>query len=789
MLDVRRCMLLSSPFWLAAAAQGLAAQTTVSVSNVSQLRTAITTANGDANSYIIELASGTYLLTGAALDNANASGDLDIVKAAGTLEFRPAGASVIIDGSSLDRVFHVNNGANAPVTIEDITIRNGLATDNATVAGEGRGGGILKQGAGALTLQGVTLTANEARGAAGANGVAGGPTSNGGPGWSGDMARGGGLYCETGTIQLNACTISGNSATGGLGGMGGAGGIATVSNFGGDGGSGAPGGDAYGAGVFISSGTVTISLCTISQNTVAGGHGGDGGVGGAGGAGGQGGTAAYGGSARGGAIYVVGADVTIQSSTLDANAAIGGNAGDAGNGADGAVSGGAGGGNAFGGSAQGGAIFADFGLSTVAITASTISGNSASGGDGGLGGNGGDGLYGGNGTVAGIGGFGHGGGIYVSNADVTVTNSTLSANTANGGDGGAGGAGGDASFTAGIGGDGGPAGQTRGGGFFVRGGSIDIRNSTVADDAAISGTPGAGGAAGVGSGTQPAGNAGAADPGQGGGGYEDGIGGIVTATSTIFADNTGAIGPDVQGNITANNCLIENASGATIAGSGNVTGTDPALGALANNGGPTQTHAIGAGSAALNVGSNPASLTTDQRGAGFPRDDGSGVDIGAFEFDPTAPTLPPTVTNPAAPMSLDSPSFNIQGTAPANALVRIYSDFDNNGAVNGPDAMVAQQQLTGGSFNFSIATPLAQGVANNFTATAELSGIAESASVNVPTITDTGGGGTGGGNGGGGGGGCSTGEHRSWWGLVALLGPLFGAFRPKAKRINHGLRG
>jgi hypothetical protein len=60
-----------------------------------------------------------------------------------------------------------------------------------------------------------------------------------------------------------------------------------------------------------------------------------------------------------------------------------------------------------------------------------------------------------------------------------------------------------------------------------------------------------------------------------------------------------------------------------------------ALGLLANNGGSTQTMALGAGSVAIDAGNNTAAtnagLTTDQRGTGFPRIRGATVDIGAFE--------------------------------------------------------------------------------------------------------------------------------------------------------------
>jgi hypothetical protein len=53
--------------------------------------------------------------------------------------------------------------------------------------------------------------------------------------------------------------------------------------------------------------------------------------------------------------------------------------------------------------------------------------------------------------------------------------------------------------------------------------------------------------------------------------------------------------------------------------------------ALADNGGPTKTHALGPGSPAVDAGNNNASLTSDQRGTGFPRVIGVAPDIGASE--------------------------------------------------------------------------------------------------------------------------------------------------------------
>ena len=57
----------------------------------------------------------------------------------------------------------------------------------------------------------------------------------------------------------------------------------------------------------------------------------------------------------------------------------------------------------------------------------------------------------------------------------------------------------------------------------------------------------------------------------------------------------------------------------------------PGLGPLNANGGPTRTHALLGGSPAINTGSNPLGLATDQRGAGFPRVNGGQADIGAYE--------------------------------------------------------------------------------------------------------------------------------------------------------------
>jgi hypothetical protein len=58
---------------------------------------------------------------------------------------------------------------------------------------------------------------------------------------------------------------------------------------------------------------------------------------------------------------------------------------------------------------------------------------------------------------------------------------------------------------------------------------------------------------------------------------------------------------------------------------------DPLLLPLADNGGPTMTHAFDMTSVALDAGSNPDNLDFDQRGDGYARVAGAAPDIGAFE--------------------------------------------------------------------------------------------------------------------------------------------------------------
>lgn len=105
-------------------------------------------------------------------------------------------------------------------------------------------------------------------------------------------------------------------------------------------------------------------------------------------------------------------------------------------------------------------------------------------------------------------------------------------------------------------------------------------------------------------------------------------GGAVNLKNTIVGDNsvgTGGTAPDIAGSVVSQDYNhIEDLTGATITGTttNNTTG-DAQLGALANNGGPTQTHLPGAASPVVNAipsGTNDCgtAITTDQRGSTRP---------------------------------------------------------------------------------------------------------------------------------------------------------------------------
>ena len=121
--------------------------------------------------------------------------------------------------------------------------------------------------------------------------------------------------------------------------------------------------------------------------------------------------------------------------------------------------------------------------------------------------------------------------------------------------------------------------------------------------------------------------------GDGGGVMLSGV--VPTATNSIIGLNTATgTGNDANGTLNIDYSLVQDATGATLNGANNLTGTDPMLDPLADNGGPTLTRLPQFGSPVVDAGDPAfvtASLPNDQRGAGFPRDAGGRTDMGAVE--------------------------------------------------------------------------------------------------------------------------------------------------------------
>ena len=128
--------------------------------------------------------------------------------------------------------------------------------------------------------------------------------------------------------------------------------------------------------------------------------------------------------------------------------------------------------------------------------------------------------------------------------------------------------------------------------------------------------------------------------------------------------------------------MIENLTGATINGTttGNITGVDPQLAALAANGGTTPTQALTATSPAIDVGNNTGAPATDQRGAARPV--GASVDIGAFEAGVPV-TSGTTSAGANVNTSLGAISITFSGVSTAGTTTQIPIDPTSAGTLPG----------------------------------------------------------------------------------------------------------
>ena len=148
-----------------------------------------------------------------------------------------------------------------------------------------------------------------------------------------------------------------------------------------------------------------------------------------------------------------------------------------------------------------------------------------------------------------------------------------------------------------------------------------------------------------------------------GSGFYNNNGGV-SFRNTIVALNTGD-GCAGGGYISQGHNLATTSDCLFLAG-GDVEVTDPQLGPLADNGGPTSTHALMPGSPAIDHGDNVGCPPTDQRGVARPQN--GHCDIGAFEAGtPPTETPTPTTTPTATPTPLPSDTPTPTDTPPPGA--------------------------------------------------------------------------------------------------------------------------
>lgn len=646
--------------------------TTTAPSGPGSLASAINQADIFATPHLVTLASNAIYSVSNADNYWYGPNALPPVAADITIEGN--GATLQVSNTNRLRFFYVGADPNNPATTNyntpgpgKLTLRHLTLTGGKAVGGIGGGGGAGMGGAifnqGILVLDSVTLCNNTAQGGAG-----------GGFGFDSTGPAGGGMGGNGfGGTVFPAGSLGGVISAYGSG--GGGGGFSTNDNggnFNGGGmadGLGGAGGDSFAAGSY-------------PGGAGASGHGSGGGGG------------------------------SFQSQYSNSS----GNGGGFGmNGATAGDYGGGGGGGGIGGGGGGGFYSPTF----------SIGDGFGGGGGGGFGGGGGDGAavymeqdgagYVTEGGAAGNGGFGGGAGGYA-NGSGAIGGFGGGGSTGNLGDGGGGGAG-------------------MGGAIFNQGGTVYITNSTIANNGALGG---------------PGGSIYVSNGGGGFGGAVFNLNGAFNIASSTIAGNTigGAFGngaavynlaydsatAQTATIILANSILGENNGGAdlvndeptnTAAGtnlsvtvllgtepniiqdflntgtgvtSTGMIATNPMLGPLANNGGPTPTMALLPGSPAANAGDPSIAPITDQMEQ--PRLTGGNLDLGAVQFQ--AGSAPATVTGVSFPLP---GQFQIQFVGNTGAGYSVLATTNLGLPLTNWTVLGVATQISGGLFQFNTSQP------------------------------------------------------------------------------------
>jgi Right handed beta helix region len=285
---------------------------------------------------------------------------------------------------------------------------------------------------------------------------------------------------------------------------------------------------------------------------------------------------------------------------------------------------------------------------TLTLTAATVSGNTAANSNG------------------------IGGGLHNS-ATLTVIRSTISGNTAAGQTGGA------------------------GGGGIMNTGTLTVTNSTISGNSVTAANIRGGGIYNSVSGVANLSSCTIAFNScpTSGGGVAAAAGGTVTCRNNLIARNTGLNNPggtvDAAGTFTTQGFNLIGSVNVGVVGFNTLSGDllggtggaaiNPLLDPLADNGGLTRTHALQAGSPAIDVGSPGFGIVTDQRGFSRYTDNpgvaglagGDASDIGAFESGSSTLRIT-SITQPP------DGSIVLQGVGLPNALHTVEASQMPDGA-------------------------------------------------------------------------------------------------------------
>jgi len=262
-----------------------------------------------------------------------------------------------------------------------------------------------------------------------------------------------------------------------------------------------------------------------------------------------------------------------------------------------------------------------------------------------------------------------GGGIY-SSGTLEITNSTIDGNSVGGPGGGIFNVGAaiitSSTISGNFSGGGSPGPQTGPGfgGGISNGGTLTISNSTISGNSAltINQAPGCGGGIGNSGSLHIANSTISGNSAANGGAICNNAAPVEIANSILNAGDVGQNISNDGGTITSLGYnLSSDNGGGYLNGPGDQTNTNPILGPLQNNGGPTQTQRPYPQSPAIDAGDpnfTPPPFY-DQRGPGFDRVVNGRIDIGSFEVQegkPPPPSPTPTPTATASPTLTPRPT-------------------------------------------------------------------------------------------------------------------------------------